>query len=226
MAKINQRKIKKDYFEGLKYKEIATKNDITINQLKNIILKNKWKRNNRSFAQKGNKNAIGNKGGKGIEKGTKIALKTGEYENIFKDVLNEDELEFYNNSIFDKRKELEDELKLLKIRAKRMMVRINKIQNTDKDLYIAQIEKRNTQTSKTIGKNNEVETKTIAENKNEALQKLEDGLTRIQEAIRRCVDSINKIDMDELSKNSDQNTGKDSLADVIQKAYEGKAGDQ
>lgn len=196
MTKINQRKIKKDYFIGLKYKEIATKNNITINQLKNLILKNKWKRNNRSISQKGNKNAVGNKGGKGIEKGEKIALKTGEYEQIFTSVLNSDELQILNNyTEIDKKKELENEYIILTIRERRMLERIKKLQDTERDMYIAQIEKRNLKVSSIVSKSDEIETKTLVENTTEAIQRIEDALTRVQDTKRKCIDSLNKLNV-------------------------------
>lgn len=69
--------IKTDYMNGLTYKQIQDKHSIEPNQLKWIIQKNKWKRkSNRRKAQKGNKNAKGNKGGPGAEQGNKNAVTT------------------------------------------------------------------------------------------------------------------------------------------------------
>ena len=50
--------------------------------------KKKWEReSNLSKVKKGNQNAKGNKGGPGAEKGNTRALKTGEYETIFRPIL-------------------------------------------------------------------------------------------------------------------------------------------
>ncbi len=58
------KKIEKDYMSGMKYSKIISRHKITRNKLEWLIQKYKWKReSNRSEVQKGNKNAIGNKGG-------------------------------------------------------------------------------------------------------------------------------------------------------------------
>ena len=62
-------KIKKDYKKGFKYNEIESKYNITHSKLNSLIRKYKWKRkSNKSKVQKGNKNAVGNKGGTGAPK--------------------------------------------------------------------------------------------------------------------------------------------------------------
>lgn len=63
-----------DYMQGLKYKEIAEKYDVTINTVKSWKQRHGWQRNKgapdqkgvhtkRSGAPEGNKNAVGNEGG-------------------------------------------------------------------------------------------------------------------------------------------------------------------
>jgi uncharacterized protein YjcR len=141
------KKIKKDYISGLKYKEIEEKNNITNSQLIYLIQKNKWKRkSNRSEALKKNKNAKGNKGGPGAEKGNKRARTTGEYENIFSGVLSEEEKNIFDNyEIENKKQALLDELKILTIREMRMLKRIKEIQDKNKDMTINNISKTNYQ---------------------------------------------------------------------------------
>ena len=99
-------KIKKDYKKGFKYNEIESKYNITHSKLNSLIRKYKWKRkSNRSKVQKGNQNAKGNKGGTGAKEGNQNAFKTGEYQTIFKDALNEVgkwfecgiQIEYYND---------------------------------------------------------------------------------------------------------------------------------
>lgn len=214
---MNKKKIKKQYDAGVKLVDIAKKNDITINQLQYLIRKEGWKRT-KSNSYKNNKNAIGNKGGKGAKKNNKYAVTTGAYENIFNGVLSEEENKIFNEYEVDKKAELGNELKILLIRERRILLRIKKIQDSSRDMYVDKIEKVNAHSSRSVVKESKEETRTIAENNNNILQRLEDALTRVQEAKRRCVDSLHRIEMDE-KNNPNGGTG-ESLADTIQKAYE------
>lgn len=194
---MNIRKIKKDYMSGLKYNEIQEKNNITKNQLIYLIQKNKWKRkSNRSEALKENKNAKGNKGGPGAEKGNKRALTTGEYENIFSGVLSEEENKIFNNYTIESKKDaLLEELKVLTVRELRMMHRIKELSDKNKDMTIDSISKTNYLNTQW---NNQNSTTTIthAENTTIAIQRIEEALTRVQESKRRCIESLNKIGID------------------------------
>ena len=139
-AKIEQ--IKNDYLQGMKYNDIKQKYNITQAELRSIVYKYKLTRT-KSKAQMGNKNALGNKGGTGAEIGNKNAVTTGEYENIYKDVLDEDELDLYENyQVDDVEQLLMEEYKILTIREKRMLKRIKKL-NEQKDMTIDFIRKKN-----------------------------------------------------------------------------------
>lgn len=70
-----------------------------------------------------NKNAKGNKGGS-PPKGNKNAIKTGEYETIFADMLSDEEKDIYSNLNDDPFFILEEEIRILKIRQYRMLKRI------------------------------------------------------------------------------------------------------
>lgn len=181
-AKIEQ--IKNDYLQGMKYNDIKQKYNITQAELRSIVYKYKLTRT-KSKAQMGNKNALGNKGGTGAEIGNKNAVTTGEYENIYKDVLDEDELDLYENyQVDDVEQLLMEEYKILTIREKRMLKRIKKL-NEQKDMTIDFIRKKNSKS--------ETETITEAEPTINLIQRIEDGLTRVQEAKRKCIESLNKI---------------------------------
>lgn len=190
MTNVEIEKIKSDYRNGLKYKDIQEKYNITKNQLIYLIQKNKWKRsNNRSKALKKNQNEKGNKGGKGAEKGNKNAVTTGEYENIFSSVLSENEKNIFETySIKNKKDVLLEELKILTIREIRMLDRIKKLQDKNSDMYIDAISKTN--------ESNAITTTTHAESVTNAIQKIEEALTRVQESKRRCIESLNKIGID------------------------------
>ena len=132
----NNNEIEQEYKNGLTYKEIEKKHEITHEQLKYLIKKNNWKRDsNRSKVQKGNQNAKGNKGGRAPQK-NKNALITGEYERIYKDVLDEYEIEIFNNyKSKDKKEEIIEEIKILTIRERRMLSRIAKLKNSYKVFF-------------------------------------------------------------------------------------------
>lgn len=189
-------KIKKDYKKGFKYSEIENKYSITHSKLVSLIRKYKWKRkSNKSKTQKGNKNAVGNKGGTGAKEGNQNAFKTGEYQTIFKDALDEEEQKIYDSyTIEDKKEALLEELKILTIREYRMSKTINKLKNS-KEMVISSISKTNHQSTK-FNNENYVTTVTHADNTTDKIQKIEEALTRVQEAKRRCIDSLHKIEND------------------------------
>ena len=83
-----------------------------------------------------------------------------------------------------------DEYRILTVREKRMMARINKLQNKDKDLTIGSIRKRETRRKASV----ETETVTEAESTISLIQKIEEGLTRVQDAKRKCLETLQKLD--------------------------------
>lgn len=193
--------IKKDYLNGLKYKELCEKYNITQNELRAIIRKYKLTRT-KSNAQKGNKNAKNNKGGHAPPK-NKNALVTGEYETIFEDVLDDDEMAILNDDFeIDKKKMLQKEIQLLMIREKRMMKRIHKLQSTGKDMTVSSIKDKNT---KHYGTSVNRETISELEPSLNAIQRIEEGLTRITETKRRYIETLLKFP-DKESDDDDDNS--------------------
>lgn len=205
-------KIKNDYLKGMKYKEIINKYSITHSELRSIIRRSKLTRT-KSNAQKGNQNALGNKGGYGTEN-NKNAVITGEYENIYKDVLDVEELDLYENiETNDKEKLLIDEFKILTIREKRMLKRIKDLKQRGKDMTINFIRsKKNKQ---------ETETLTEAEPTIDIIQRIEEGLTRIQETKRKCLESIIKINSNNDDKVVNVNITTNSLLESINRQLGG-----
>lgn len=202
-------KLKKDYKKGFTYKVLIEKYKITHNELISIIRKNKWKRkSNKHITHKGNKNAVGNKGG-AAPKGNKNAVTTGAYENIFDTVLDEDERILMQEDFLDTRMAVQHELKVLSIREKRMLERIKILKSSNRDLTITKMTK------------NSENTATEAQNTLILIGKLEDALTKLQESKRRLLDLQYKI---ESKEGKYSNKGK-SLADEIQEAYNKRVGD-
>ena len=181
--------VKNDYLQGMKYNDIMAKHGITQPELRSIIRKNKLTRNNKSKAQMGNKNAVGNKGGHGTEN-NKNAVTTGEYEKIYQDVLDQDELEIYNNfEVLDKEQLLINDYKILTIREKRMLTRIQTLKQKGKDMTINYI--RN--------KKSKFETETITdeiERTDYELEQEENAIISYKELMEKK-DSIQTIDEEE-----------------------------
>jgi len=202
------KKLKKDYKKGMKYKDLMSKYNITQPELRSIIRKNKWTRTK----NEGHKNALGNKGGNGAPEENKNAVVTGEYENIYKDVLEDDELELYENyEINDAEQLLIEEYKILTIREKRMLQRIKDIKSRGKDMTINYIRNEKGKSTKTI---------TDAEPTINLIQRIEDGLTRVQEAKRRCIDSLLRLNNDD-DRNLNENIKTNSLLESINRQLGG-----
>ena len=92
-------------------------------ELKGNVTNAKGNVTNRGGAPFGNQNAVGNKGNSRASPplGNKNAIKTGEYEIIFADMLSDEEKDIYSNLNDDPFFILNDEIRLLKVRQFRMM---------------------------------------------------------------------------------------------------------
>lgn len=204
--------IKNDYLQGMKYKEITDKYGITQPELRSIIRKNKLTRN-KSELQQGNKNALGNKGGHGTDN-NKNAVVTGEYENIYKDVLDEEELTLYEQIKTDDREQLLiEDYKILTIREKRMLTRIKELKQRGKDMTINFIRSKKSKS--------ETETITDAEPTLNMIQRIEDGLTRVQEAKRKCLESLEKLNSNEDDKTVNVNITTNPILESINRQLGG-----
>lgn len=188
MTQKKEERIKNDYLQGMQYKEIFKKYNITLPDLKKIIRKYNLTRE-KSEVLKGNKNAKNNKGGHPATE-NKNAVTTGEYESIYESVLTEEEKQLYKNlKIKNTDSLLLDEYiaeyKILTIREIRMMRRIMTLEQSDKDMTIGSIKKKNSQGN--------IETTTEAESTLDKIQKIEDGLTRVTEAKRKSRENMIKL---------------------------------
>lgn len=183
--------IKNDYLNGMTYKDIYKKHNITLSDLKKIIYKYNLTRN-KSELYKGNQNAKKNKGGTGAASNNKNAVVTGEYEQIYKDVLTEEETKFYNNYTINDNDidnllldEYTREYNILTIREMRMLKRIKVLEEKNSDMMIASIRKKND--------NGDTETITEAETVSKTIARIEDGLTRVQESKRKSRENMLKL---------------------------------
>ncbi|WP_193571501.1 hypothetical protein [Paenibacillus psychroresistens] len=76
-----------------------------------------------------NQNALGNRGGHGAAIGNKHAITTGEHETIWLDTLQADEVNLYPQIKTDIRLQFDEEIRLLTIRERRMLQRIQSLCN-------------------------------------------------------------------------------------------------
>lgn len=177
------------YKKGLKLVEIAKKLDVPDGTVRRWKKTYEWdnerskKRSERSLkrgAPVGNKNATG-------PPGNKNAVTTGEFENIFFDTLEEDELNLIKNIEIEKRRLLEQEIQLLTIRERRMLKRIENLK--EKDMTIVSVKSGTEKGMDT--ELNEYEG-TLGQ-----IQNIEEALTRVQDKKQKAIDSLHKFEIDE-----------------------------
>ncbi|QIB26087.1 phage terminase small subunit [Caloranaerobacter azorensis] len=204
------KKAEKDYLKGMKYKDIAKKYNVSLNTVKSWVRRYNWAEKKKGAhkedvctpkkrgAPKGNKNAIGNSGG-GAPKGNKNAVTTGEFERLFFSDLTNEEKELINSIEYDKKILLQHEIALLTVREKRILQRIEEAKNKTGGLSIKDVTTRKTEITGNLlsGKQKQNETITHALSTFELISRLEEALTRIQSKKIKCIDSLNKIEIDE-----------------------------
>ncbi|WP_430610695.1 hypothetical protein IGL01_000722 [Enterococcus sp. DIV0340] len=204
---------KKYYEEGWKYKDISDKLSVPLNTLKSWRKRDKWERGgatkevqptNRGAPQ-GNKNAVGNKGNKKASPpiGNKNAIKTGEYETIFADMLSDEEKDIYSNLNDDPFFILNDEIRLLKVRQFRMMKRIKEAEkglNDEEVERLQQLRKIKTPVEKD-GRKLEIKREVMQDvqvtrktfRKLDDILAIEDALTRVSNQLTKSIKQLNEL---------------------------------
>lgn len=119
-------------------------------------------------------------------KNNKNALTTGERESIIFDYLDDEEKELLTIIDLDKLKQIDNDIKLIDIRLRRMMGRIAKLQESE--LTIVSV----TNSSGVMGKMEEVK----QQNTLSQIQNIEDAITRVQGQKLRLIESKHKIEME------------------------------
>lgn len=171
-------------------------------ELKGNVTKSNSNVTNKSGAPPGNKNAKGNKGGS-PPKGNKNAIKTGEYEIIFADMLSDEEKDIYSNLNDDPFFILNDEIRLLKIRQFRMMKRIKEAEKGLNDEEVERLQQlRKVKEPSSIGgkvvtvkrevlKDVQITRKTFR--KLDDILAIEDALTRISNQLTKAIKQQNAL---------------------------------
>lgn len=145
--------------------------------------------------QPGNKNGVGH----GAPKGNKNAVTTGEFERLFFSDLSDEEKQLIQSIEYEKKVLLKQEIALLTVREKRILQRIEEAKKKTGGLSIKDVTTRKAEITGSLlsGKQNQNETITHALSTFELISRLEEALTRIQAKKIKCIDSLNKIEVDE-----------------------------
>lgn len=123
-----RKKAKRDYIDGMKYKDICDKYNISINTLKSWIKRYKWSEEKKKNSKKGapknkrgaplnNANAVGNNGG--APPGNLNSIKHGAYQSIYADMLNDEEKILFN--MIQPTVDIDEEIKLLRLKIARLL---------------------------------------------------------------------------------------------------------
>ncbi|MEK4388179.1 phage terminase small subunit [Bacillus sp. FSL M7-1004] len=145
------------------------------------------KGNKRGKAPPGNQNAKGNKGG-AAPKGNKNSVRTGEYESILFDFMDDTEKELFGQIETDPLYQIDITIRELSLRERRMMQRISRIENglTEKQRRVLQQMRKVKDIVQTPEKNGLIKSVPII---NERLV-----VTEIEETEMRAIDDILNIE--------------------------------
>lgn len=203
-----------------KLKEIASELNVSDSQIRKWKSVDRWSAElkgnvtnakgnvtNQGGAPFGNQNAKGNKGNSRASppKRNKNALKTGEYETIFADVLSDDERMIYSSLEDDPFYILSEEVRLLKIRQLRMMQRIKKAESGLNEEEIERLQQlRKIKTPVDVnGKMLEVKREVMQDvqitrkihRKIDDILAIEAGLTRISAQLTRAIKQMTELNV-------------------------------
>ena len=195
-------KAKDMYLKGVKLVEIASQLNLPEGTVRRWKCTHKWdsersdKKSERSERKKGGQ--PGNKNSTGPP-GNKNAVKTGEFETLFFDTLNPEELQLAETIGLDKEQLLLQEIQLLTVREYRMLHRIEAL----KDAETQQNEDEKSPPGMTVVKYTDgLEKGDCTELKEYAgilgqIQQIEDALTRVQAKKQKAIEAIHKFGYDD-----------------------------
>ncbi|WP_029470636.1 phage terminase small subunit [Blautia producta] len=171
-------------------------NDATLQKPKRNVAKKRG-------GQPGNRNAEGNRGGS-APKRNKNAVKTGEFETLFFDTLDQEEKQLLELVQPDKEQLLLQEIQLLTVRERRMLKRIDKLKclenipeiTTDEEIDNPPPGMTVTKYSAGYEKGKPIDIKEY-EGVLGQIQTIEDALTRVQARRQRAIESLHKFGYDD-----------------------------
>lgn len=196
------------YQTGMKYKEIAEKCGVSVSAVKSWAarywkkdgcnqidkkLQPKKKKVATRGAPKGNQYAAGNRGGS-APTGNKNAVTTGEFETLLFDCLDEEEKKLTRMVPQDKKELLLQEIRLLTVRERRMLQRIESIKNSVDFLENGMpadgmtLVKRQTDLDKDMRE---------YQGKLGQIQAIEEALTRVQGKKQKAIEALHRFGFDD-----------------------------
>lgn len=216
------------YHGGMKLVEIAKKLDVPEGTVRRWKSTQKWdgerkpKKSERSEkkkanarnrgAPKGNKNAVGNRGGP-LKPGDKIAEKHGAYSAVYWDVLDDTEKQMIDDIPDDEETLLLNQIQLFSVRERRIMMAINKYREQkesviisgcvrneekrmfatpeDKEEYAIRIAEKVEKKERLPGERYSITTQT--ENKDNMIARLEKELSTVQSKKTKAIESLARI---------------------------------
>ncbi|PPK80632.1 uncharacterized protein YjcR [Lacrimispora xylanisolvens] len=188
------------YLKGMKLVEIASQLNLPEGTVRRWKSTHKWdnersdknsERSHKKGPPIGNKNALGNDGG--APKENKNAVKTGEFETLFFDALEEDEKKLISMVQLDKEQLLLQEIQLLTVRERRMLKRIEDIKQAAAD----QTERKASGMTAVKFKSSTEEDSTEYTGALGQIQAVEDALTRVQARKQKAIDSLHRYGFDD-----------------------------
>jgi uncharacterized protein YjcR len=158
-------------------------------------------------------------GGKGGPPGNKKGLKTGAYEAIWLDVLPEEEQQLYHEVITDKVAQLDQEIRLLDIRERRMLQRIEKLKQADFTV-VEQIDADGMEKGKRTNLYTEKRAATLGQ-----IQAIEEALTKVQARKERLLDLKHKFEQSQGLEKPDVGAYIEALRGAAKEAWQDEKGD-
>ncbi len=208
-----------DWEKGMKPGQIAKKYGISVNTVKSWMTRH-WKKESGAPAfteevhphKRGAPENNQNGKGHGAPKGNRNSFKHGIYETVYWDTLTEEEERMIENMrLDDEEAHYEDQLRLLTIRERRLLRRIEEYNIQKGGLALNSVTKRVVETEGNLikgSKQTQTETTTRTISTFEVIQRMEAELTRMQGKKTKCIDSLTKLrnerrKLEEESKGSD-----------------------
>lgn len=201
------------YLAGKKLIEIARQLDLPEGTVRRWKCTHKWdKADTERSERKGGKKSErsdkkgkrkrgaqpGNKNSSGGPPGNKKAVKTGEFETLLFDCLDEDEKRLIANTPENKQRLLLQEIGLLSVRERRMLKRIEAIKGTMEYLDNGMVVEGMTLVSRKYGTEKDKETDLKEyQGKLGQIQSIEEALTRVQARKQRAIESLHKFGYDD-----------------------------
>lgn len=188
-------------------KDIADELGVSEEQVRKWKNQDKWDKvtlpnansnvTNRKGGQPGNRNAVGH-GGTGPP-GNKNAIKTGEFETLFFDTLEEDEKRLVDMVQPDKERLLLQEIQLLTVRERRMMKRIDDLKSASVDAEENEKSAGMTAVKHKVGTEKDKDTDLVEYTGILGqIQAIENALTRVQAQKQRAIDTLHRFGYDEI----------------------------